>query len=264
MIKSIKNYIRFQRQTRRLKRALKYELKPRPEFFRAARKNFLAEFEEKNFSSGKKENERPRATRKYSWRFAFLGTVLAFLAGGGVMAMACQSGVSPGQPLYSVKRAGENVQLALASKSQEPFVHYQLAKNRLAEIKDLNDEISSDRVLDSSGNSSSQGVPLAGSADKNQAEIGKLDREFDAQIDAALKKIDQIDDRVSDQYADLSGSDQRKEKELCQSIAVTLKEHSLILSDYDANYKEDFSTWQKYCGRTMDVSLDSVSLPVCH
>jgi hypothetical protein len=258
MIKSIKNHIRFQQELRRLKRSLRKELEARPEFFRAARKIFLAKFEEKSFSFGKKESGRSRIRKTSSWHFAFLGMLLVFLAGSGVMAMADQPGVGPGHPLYSVKKAGENIQLALASQSQKPFVHYQLAKNRLAEIKTLNDRISRTETL--GGNQDSAGnVPAAGSDDKDQKELGELNQEFDLQIDAALKKIDLIDDQANDQASNLTSSARRKEKNLCQSIAVTLKERNSALENFDIDYEKDFSIWQQNCGSYMDVSPNGVS-----
>ena len=88
-----------------------------------------------------------------------------------------------------------------------------------------------------------------------------MNQEFDQQIDATLKKIDQIDDQADDQASNLSSSAQKKEKNLCQSIAATLKERNSALDNFDIDYEKDFSTWQQYCGRYMDVSSGGVSSP---
>ena len=257
MKKRIKKYIHFQREIQQLKRALKHESKPRLEFFATARENFLAEFEKKDFSFAEKENKQHLNRRKHSWRFALSGIFLAFLAGGGVMALAYQPSVGPSHPLYSVKRAGENIQLALSSKNQEPFVHYQLAKNRLAEIKILNDNTQNQNSNDQNNLSKQSIDPDA--ANKKQAELEKLNQEFNVQIDAALRKIDQIDDKVNDRYSNLTSSTKKKQKDHCESIAAALKERNSVLSNFDIDYKEDFMTWQNNCGQIMDVSPGSVS-----
>lgn len=262
MIKSAKKYIRFQKELRQLRRALRKNTQPQPEFFRAARKNFLAKLEKKKFTAG----QRPVIKMSHSWRFALVAVLLAFMFGGGVMAMANEPGVGPGHPLYSIKRAGENIQLALASNRQKPLVHYQLAKNRLAEIKMLNDRINQAQVVNEENQNPAKGeVSSVDSEDKNQEELGELNQEFDAQIDATLKKIDQIDDKANDQTANLSDAAQKKEKDLCESIAETIRERNSVLSNFDINYAKDFSTWQKYCGRYVNVSSgrDGAS-PTCH
>lgn len=259
MLKSTKNYLRFQRARRQLKGALKKDLRPRPEFFRAARKNFLVELEKEKLDG--KENRRPARPAGHAWRFALVAIFLAFLVGGGVMALADEPGVGPGHWLYPIKRAGENIQLALASDQQKPFLHYQLAENRLDEIKILNDQISRAQTASENQNSSGAANSSSGSVDKKQKELGSLNQEFDAQIDAALKKIDQIDDKADNQDSNLSDSAKRTEKSLCQSIAATIKERNSVLSDFDIDYTKDLSTWQEYCGRYMNVSSNGISSP---
>ena len=257
MGKFIRKYIFFQKDIWLFKRALKKRLAPRAEFFCQARTEFLAEFGgKKNIL---KEEKYLRSWRGHTWRFALLGTILVFLAGGGMMAMAYQPSVGPGHPLYSVKRVEESIQLAVASKSQEPFVHYQLAKNRLDEIKSLNDEMSRDKTLNGSKNLMAKSALSADSVRKKQEELKKLNREFDQQVDAALGKIDQIDDKANDQYVNLSDSDKKKEKGLCEDIASTLEERNSAASYQGTDYGEDFATWQNDCGRIVNVFSSSVA-----
>ena len=69
--------------------------------------------------------------------FAFAGLLL--IVGGGVV-LQVSAGSLPGDPLYSIKSAREQIELALSSSNERPFVQLELAQRRLDELKQVTEQ----------------------------------------------------------------------------------------------------------------------------
>jgi hypothetical protein len=121
-------------KTKKLPRAAQKQLLPREEFMTKGKERFLAAFD----ASEPARNAHP-ARPAYATAFFKVGVgVLAVLAVGvGLSAYADTANVSATNPLYSLKRLGENVQLALAPASEKTQLQATFAVRRANEIAAL-------------------------------------------------------------------------------------------------------------------------------
>jgi uncharacterized protein DUF5667 len=99
----------------------------------------------------------PRRRATTSWyrtpvlRFSALLLAIVLAIGGGAVGVAAAQSSLPGSPLYSVKRAGEDVRLTLTTRpDQRAMLHMEFAQERLAEILALLDsrQPADEQVLD--------------------------------------------------------------------------------------------------------------------
>lgn len=105
-------------------------VRPRPEFRKLARQRFNSAVRE----AGVKKARPPfRLAWHSGWAVAVSVILIAVLGGGGTVVAA--SGSMPDSPLYPVKRATEQVQLALTfSDLSKAELHARLADKRVSEI----------------------------------------------------------------------------------------------------------------------------------
>jgi len=73
----------------------------------------------------------------FQYKLAIAGLILVCLTGGTWVA---SQGALPGQPLYSIKLAGEKGLAMLSGQNQEPLANLQLAAKRLAELNLVSEE----------------------------------------------------------------------------------------------------------------------------
>ncbi|MCL5012164.1 MAG: DUF5667 domain-containing protein [Patescibacteria group bacterium] len=120
----------------RFKKQLKNLHTPRPEFLRAGEDAFLRWFDARVVS------QVPRYHRVlgYKTRYALgvVGILVLFTGGGAVYADA--QNVGPAHVLYPLKRAQESVRVALTPRARESMVHTQLAKRRVQEALELQEQ----------------------------------------------------------------------------------------------------------------------------
>lgn len=69
----------------------------------------------------------------FSWRIAFIVSLIVIFLGGGSAVLAQNS--LPGHPLYPVKRGVENVKLIFVNKDDKPEVEKKLVNSRIDELK---------------------------------------------------------------------------------------------------------------------------------
>jgi hypothetical protein len=111
------------------------EIQPRPDFKARARYEFQAEL---NALAQKKSRTRsfnwfPRWRWQSGWAVALIVFLVVVLGGGGTVAAASAS--MPDSPLYSLKRATENVELAVTfSDVNKAALNARFANRRTAEI----------------------------------------------------------------------------------------------------------------------------------
>ncbi len=104
------------------------QIEPRSEFKAEARYRFLSALSAKG-----RGREKRRSLGLRRWVVASIAVLVFLLAGGGTV--AASSGAMPGDPLYSVKLATEQVRLFLATSDvARARLHAQFADTRVAEI----------------------------------------------------------------------------------------------------------------------------------
>jgi hypothetical protein len=120
-------------KNKKLPSAAQKGLLPRKEFMTQGKERFLAAFDASEFAHN------ARARRGYVAAFFKIGVgVMAVLAiGVGLSAYADTANVAATNPLYPLKRLGENVQLALAPATEKPQLQATFAVRRANEIAAL-------------------------------------------------------------------------------------------------------------------------------
>lgn len=88
-----------------------------------------------HFQRQKRLARQPQRQPVLQWAFALAFVFLFAVVSTGVVS-ASESSL-PGEPLYTVKRLAENVQLALTPASERTSLHLEFAEERLEEIEDL-------------------------------------------------------------------------------------------------------------------------------
>jgi len=111
-------------------------IQPRPEFREKARYQFYSALQEM-------ERKKKRSFFKWSWQpqwaMAIAAVLIIFMAGGGTVAASANS--MPDEPLYPVKIASEQVQLAFTfSRLGKAEVYARLTDRRVNEIVDMADK----------------------------------------------------------------------------------------------------------------------------
>ena len=115
------------------------DIKPRQEWVLLTRQRILGDavMPKKSFSFDSLFNV--FSVLKYLERPAFILPALAVLVFGGIVARASGNSL-PGDMLYSLKAAVENVQVNMTSDEQKPYAHLELAEKRLEDLKKIGEE----------------------------------------------------------------------------------------------------------------------------
>lgn len=189
---------------------------PSDNFSAEAKSLFLSEFDRK-FPVTNIACERS-IFRKHRLGFALCGVAAILIASGSSMVLADQVSVTPGNPLYAIKRTKEAIQVSIAPTESTPEVHYQLAQKRLDEIKkiDAGNQKDSDKEKD----------------------IKSLRKDFSDQIDSSVQKLDSLRSSSSDY--------KEKKQKLCESISKSIKDEKGIAPKYKID-QEDYSRFESSC-----------------
>lgn len=182
--------------------------------FAHAKKVFLGEFDKKfpGWTAGEHQ------IRKRALRYALVFALIFLIINGSTIVFADQADVNADSPLYVFKRAGENIQLRLASPEQEPVLRYKFAKRRLTEINSISDN----------------------DADKDDR-VQKLSDDFHAQLNNAL-------DRLDDQTF---SSSKNKVATLCASASEIIDEYDKMRPEAP----ENLSMYKKHCAKNQSGAL---------
>ncbi len=108
-------------------------LSARPEFADALRARVLAQFHAQLADALPAEPGRARRSRL--GRLAVAGSVALMTVSGAAGAVAASEGSLPGDPLYGLKRAVEQVELAMASTDRRDEVELALLGERIEELR---------------------------------------------------------------------------------------------------------------------------------
>lgn len=103
--------------------------------------------------------------------YALASIGLLFIMSTGAVALAEKQNVGPDNPLYGLKRLGEQAQVQLSSESKKTELHQKFAKRRLEEIKKI--KIGQEKMID-----------------KQQKTLKDLNDNFKENITAVAKAIE--------------------------------------------------------------------------
>ncbi len=106
-------------------------LRPRRDFLARTKTLFLAKFDERFGSVVPRPRYFMVAARVLAMIFVIFGVT------SGVAVYADKANVGPTNPLYSLKRYNESLQLVLSKTSDQPVLHIKFAQRRLAELEEL-------------------------------------------------------------------------------------------------------------------------------
>lgn len=163
--------------------------------------------------------ERRIPFRRHALLYGFASFSLFLVTSGGAIVFADQKNVGATHPLYGLKRAGENIRLALSSPQKKTELESAFAQRRLDEIQ----KIQTDSVNED---------------DTRAILIKKLDADFEKHIDAAL-------DRIDDSPADAA---QTAKDAPCQSISQAIERHTKIVPD-KSGLPNDLARLKEKCNR---------------
>jgi hypothetical protein len=189
-----------------------------------ARKEFLEEYDKLGFVTNQREARIlvMQHVLKYSFFFVSLLVILSV----GAMVYADRADVPYNHPLYSLKKANENIQVQLASPADAPDLYNRLAQRRIDEMNAIQSDPGQDNQ----------------SKVKN---IKALSLDLEQEIDNALIKLDAVKDQKSNP---------EEEKKLCKSIATIIENHRKIITQYagQVDFNEDYSVFNKQCSKLLE------------
>jgi hypothetical protein len=134
----------------KLPKALQKALLPNEKFIDTGKKHFLAAFDTSPLaaqSANASENSKAPSSA-FAWGLKFgIGVLAVFAIVAGTSAYADTANVSAENPLYPLKRLGENVQLALTPSQEKAQVQATFAARRAAEIDELQKNHPSSKLI---------------------------------------------------------------------------------------------------------------------
>jgi len=107
-------------------------------------------------------------------RLAVSMTSIALILTSGILTVGASQSSLPGDPLYSVKKAGEKVKLAVASEQDKPKIEIEQAGKRLEELEKISQKTSD--------------------ASQHQ-KVEQLVAEFQAKVDSANAHLGQLNEK---------------------------------------------------------------------
>jgi hypothetical protein len=149
------------------------------------------------------------------YSFASVSIILA--TGGGAIVFADQANVSATHPLYGLKRASENIRLALSSSQKKTELESAFAQRRLDEIQKIQTNAVSENAA-------------------RAALVKKLDVDFENHIDAALERLDDSS----------TGPAQTAQGVICKNIEQVLQRHAQIAPD-KSDLPQDLARLKNKC-----------------
>lgn len=136
------NFLKEILKTRKRFQFLKKYFEPRREFLKESKFLFLQKVNQKDIKLTKgRVSIFPLFPSFRALAYVFASLLIIFIMSAGAIALAEKQNVSPDNPLYKLKRFGEQAQVQLAPEEKKTELHQKFAKRRLEEIKQIKYEI---------------------------------------------------------------------------------------------------------------------------